>query len=176
MTHLSLKDLKIGSNQLVVVSGPCVIESRDHVMRAAETLSKMFEEIQVPLIFKSSYDKANRSSLSSYRGPGMEEGLKILQEVKTTFGLPIFSDIHSPEQAAPAADHLADGADVHQRCRHGGSGRQVCHHREDRARGHRSHRARAAQRTSGHLLRKGPNPCANQLSCQQQDQTTLGAL
>ena len=102
---MKLADFKIGE-ELVIISGPCVIESRDQTMRAAEHLSTMFSKLDLPYIFKSSFDKANRSSLSSYRGPGMDEGLKILQEVKETFALPIFSDIHLPEQAEVAKEVL----------------------------------------------------------------------
>lgn len=89
---------------LVVISGPCVIESESHALETAEALKKMFARVGVQLIYKSSYDKANRSSIDSYRGPGLEEGLRILEKVKTTCDVPIFTDIHHPDEAEAAAD------------------------------------------------------------------------
>lgn len=98
-------EIKIGKKcPLVVISGPCVIESESHALRSAEALKKIFRDSGAQLIFKSSYDKANRSSIDSYRGPGLEEGLRILKKVKETFDLPVFTDIHTPEEAAPAAE------------------------------------------------------------------------
>ena len=91
---------------LSFISGPCVIEGRDASLFAAEHLSKLFRELGAPFIYKSSFDKANRSSIHSFRGPGLDEGLRILQEVKETFGIPVLSDIHLPSQAAPAAEVL----------------------------------------------------------------------
>lgn len=89
---------------LVVISGPCVIESKTHALETAEQLKKLFDRVGVQLIYKSSYDKANRSSHNSYRGPGMQEGLRILEQVKKEHDLPIFSDIHHPEEATAAAE------------------------------------------------------------------------
>ena len=88
---------------MFLIAGPCAIESRDIVMHTAETLKEVCSRLNMPLFFKSSYDKANRTSLSS-RGIGMEEGLKILQEVKTTFDLPILTDVHESWQCAPVAE------------------------------------------------------------------------
>ncbi|MFI0434149.1 MAG: 3-deoxy-8-phosphooctulonate synthase [Parachlamydiaceae bacterium] len=100
MRRVPIKDFFVGSKEpLVVMSGPCVIESEDHCLRAAETLKKMFLKHQVRLVFKSSYDKANRSSYHSFRGPGLHEGLRILQRVKNEFDLPIVTDVHSAEEA-----------------------------------------------------------------------------
>ncbi len=93
-----------GGHGLFLICGPCVIESRDVVMEIAEMLAEWASKEAVPLIFKASYDKANRTSLGGFRGPGLEEGLAILQEVKTGFGLPILTDIHLPEQAAPVSE------------------------------------------------------------------------
>lgn len=81
-------------NPLTIISGPCVIEGRDHLLRCAESLVKAVDSLPVQLIFKASYDKANRSSYNSFRGPGIDEGLKLLEEVKTTFHVPVVSDIH----------------------------------------------------------------------------------
>ena len=85
------------------IAGPCAIESRDIVMQTAETLQQICERLGITLYFKSSYDKANRTSLSE-RGVGMEKGLEILQEVKSTFGLPILTDVHESWQCAPVAE------------------------------------------------------------------------
>jgi 2-dehydro-3-deoxyphosphooctonate aldolase (KDO 8-P synthase) len=103
MHCVPIKDLIIGPGQpLVIMSGPCVIESEEHCLRTAETLKKMFQMHNVALIFKSSYDKANRSSYHSFRGPGLEEGLRILQRIQQEFDLPIITDVHSPEEARAA--------------------------------------------------------------------------
>ncbi len=88
------------------MAGPCVIESREHAMAMARALLKLRDELKINLVFKSSFDKANRSSIESFRGPGLEKGLAILRDVKKETGLPLISDIHAPEQAAPAAEVL----------------------------------------------------------------------
>lgn len=99
------REIVIGSgNDLVVMAGPCVIESEEVCLKTAEFLSKTCNELKLPYIFKASFDKANRTSVSSFRGPGMKEGLKTLQKVKDTFGIPIVTDIHHPEQAVPTAE------------------------------------------------------------------------
>jgi len=95
-----------GNNPPLFIAGPCVIESRDHAMAMARTLKKLRDDLKINLVFKSSFDKANRSSIESFRGPGLEEGLKILRDVKKETGLPLISDIHDPQQAAPAAEVL----------------------------------------------------------------------
>jgi 2-dehydro-3-deoxyphosphooctonate aldolase (KDO 8-P synthase) len=92
-----------GDNPPLFIAGPCVIESRDHALRMADVILKLRDELKINLVFKSSFDKANRSSIESFRGPGLEEGLEILNEVKEKTGLPLLSDIHAPDQAAPAA-------------------------------------------------------------------------
>jgi len=90
----------------VFIAGPCVIESAEHCLHMAREIAAVARETGAPVIFKASFDKANRSALSSYRGPGLAEGLAILKQVKETTGLPVLSDIHAPEQAAPAAEVL----------------------------------------------------------------------
>ena len=95
-----------GDNAPLFIAGPCVIESRDHALSMARTLRKLRDELKINLIFKSSFDKANRSSIESFRGPGLEKGLEILRDVKKETGLALISDIHAPEQAAPAAEVL----------------------------------------------------------------------
>ena len=89
---------------MFLIAGPCVIESESHATELAEHLATVSTEEGVPLIFKASYDKANRSSLSSYRGPGLKEGLRILAGIKKRTGLPILTDIHEVDQVGPAAE------------------------------------------------------------------------
>lgn len=103
MHSVPVKNFLIGKDQpLAVMCGPCVIESEDHCMRAAEELKKIFDQYPINFIFKSSYDKANRSAYASFRGPGLQEGLRILERVKTEIGLPVTTDVHSPEEATMA--------------------------------------------------------------------------
>ncbi|MHB8172948.1 MAG: 3-deoxy-8-phosphooctulonate synthase [Nitrospirota bacterium] len=105
--EINIGNIKIGGGSpLVLIAGPCVIESEAKLMDAAEQVVRAAESLRVPLVFKSSFDKANRSSSSSYRGPGLREGLRLLAKVKETFKVPVISDIHLPEQAAPAAEVL----------------------------------------------------------------------
>jgi len=87
-----------------LIAGPCVIESEAHCTLMADRLAKIAAEQNIPLVFKTSYDKANRSSLSSYRGPGLDEGLRILRKIKERFGLPILTDVHEPSHVASAAE------------------------------------------------------------------------
>lgn len=91
-------------SMLTVISGPCVIESEEHALKAAETLKRMFERLDIPLIYKSSYDKANRSSSTSYRGPGLDAGLRILEKIKRDYNLRLLTDVHTPDEARAAAD------------------------------------------------------------------------
>lgn len=93
-----------GGHGIFLISGPCVIESRDVTLEIAEALATWADREKIPLVFKASFDKANRTSLSGFRGPGLDEGLEVLWEMKSTFGLPILTDIHLPEQAAPASE------------------------------------------------------------------------
>ncbi|MGH1430711.1 MAG: 3-deoxy-8-phosphooctulonate synthase [Neptuniibacter sp.] len=89
---------------MVLFGGMNVLESRDLALSIAEEYVKVTEKLNIPYVFKASFDKANRSSLSSFRGPGLDEGLKILEEIKTTFNVPLITDVHEPHQAAPAAE------------------------------------------------------------------------
>lgn len=93
-----------GGAPLALIAGPCVIESRGHTLMLAEQIRNTSAAAGVPLVFKASFDKANRTSVSSYRGPGLDEGLRILAEVKETLGLPVLTDVHEPSQAAAAAE------------------------------------------------------------------------
>jgi 2-dehydro-3-deoxyphosphooctonate aldolase (KDO 8-P synthase) len=102
--HVAVGDIDCGSDQLFLISGPCVIEQEDLMLRTAERLKAITTELGIPLIFKSSFSKDNRSSLEYYQGPGLEEGLRILEKIKRSFELPLLTDIHYPDQAAPAAE------------------------------------------------------------------------
>lgn len=95
-----------GGNPLALIAGPCVIESEKGAMGIAEKLKRITEELNVPFIFKASYDKANRSSIKSLRGPGLIEGLKILKKIKSDLGIPVLSDVHKEEEVEPAAEVL----------------------------------------------------------------------
>jgi 2-dehydro-3-deoxyphosphooctonate aldolase (KDO 8-P synthase) len=90
--------------KLVLIGGPCVIEDEKSALRLAEKISKVTRGLKIPYVFKASFDKANRSSIRSFRGPGLEKGLKILARVKKEFKLPILTDFHTPEQAKPVAE------------------------------------------------------------------------
>ncbi|MCL5878710.1 MAG: 3-deoxy-8-phosphooctulonate synthase [Deltaproteobacteria bacterium] len=104
---LNINGLRIGgNNRVVLIAGPCVIESETLTMRIAGQLKSITSELGIELIFKASYDKANRTSINSFRGPGLKKGLEILSKVKTTYNLPILSDVHSTEQIEPAAQVL----------------------------------------------------------------------
>jgi 2-dehydro-3-deoxyphosphooctonate aldolase (KDO 8-P synthase) len=92
-----------GGERLAFLAGPCVIESEEHALRMARALLEIARSLDVPYVFKASFDKANRSSLGSFRGPGLKEGLRILDAVKQVAGVPVLSDIHEPSQAEPAA-------------------------------------------------------------------------
>jgi 2-dehydro-3-deoxyphosphooctonate aldolase (KDO 8-P synthase) len=96
---------RIGAGEpLVLIAGPCVIESEAHAMKMAERLTKIAAKAKVPLVFKASYDKANRSSVRSFRGPGLTGGLEILRKIKARFRVPVLTDIHEPDQARAAAE------------------------------------------------------------------------
>jgi len=96
---------EIGNDRpLVLMAGPCVIESEDFTLRTAEAIGEIARKVGIPLIFKASFDKANRTSKDGFRGPGMDEGLRILQRVRDEIGLPVITDVHTPEQAAPVAE------------------------------------------------------------------------
>jgi len=105
--EIVIGNIKIGGTRpLVLIAGPCVMESEADTLHCAERLMTIANGVAVPLIFKASYDKANRTSVTSYRGPGIKEGLRILAKVKEALGVPVLSDIHSIEQVAPAAEVL----------------------------------------------------------------------
>jgi 2-dehydro-3-deoxyphosphooctonate aldolase (KDO 8-P synthase) len=103
--EIVLGSVRLGAgNPLFLIAGPCVIESEAHARKMAEQVARIAADAGVPYIFKASYDKANRSSVKSFRGPGLKEGLRILGKIKTELKLPILTDIHDALQAAPAAE------------------------------------------------------------------------
>ena len=99
-----IADFWVGQGDLVMIAGPCVIESADATRAIARTLQVYARELHLPLIFKASYDKANRTSVTSFRGPGLKKGLEILARVKDEVGLPVLSDVHQVTDVAPAAE------------------------------------------------------------------------
>lgn len=105
LKQVKLNNFSIGSNKLVIMAGPCVIEEDESILlKTAEKLKEITEKLGLPYIFKASYDKANRTSIDSYRGVGIEKGLKTLAKIKKEFNLPIVTDIHHPEEASIVAE------------------------------------------------------------------------
>ena len=102
---VAVGDLQIANDRpFVLFGGINVLESRDLALRAAEAYKQVTDELGIPYVFKASYDKANRSSIHSFRGPGLEQGLRIFEEVKSRFDVPVITDVHEPAQAAPVAE------------------------------------------------------------------------
>ncbi|MBI5188279.1 MAG: 3-deoxy-8-phosphooctulonate synthase [Nitrospirae bacterium] len=95
-----------GNNPPVLIAGPCVIENEDITFITAKRLKEICDNLSIPFVFKSSYDKANRTALSSFRGPGLEKGLRILSDVRSKFDIPVISDVHSVEEVKPASEVL----------------------------------------------------------------------
>lgn len=93
-----------GDGTLGLIAGPCVIEGREHCRHLAECIGEVASALRLPWVFKASFDKANRTSASSFRGPGLEEGLEVLAEVRERVGVPVLTDVHLPEQAVPTAE------------------------------------------------------------------------
>ena len=102
---ISVNDINLcNENSFVLIGGLNVLETKDLALKVAETFREVTSRLQIPYIFKASFDKANRSSMDSFRGPGIEEGLRTLEEVKQALKIPILTDIHEPQQAEPAAE------------------------------------------------------------------------
>src|SRR4029078_321702 len=98
--------VRVGEGKLFLIAGPCVIESEAHVRKMAEAIQRITSDLGVPYIFKASYDKANRTSVKSFRGPGLVEGTKILGRLAKDTGLPVLTDVHEPEHCQVAAEQL----------------------------------------------------------------------
>ena len=104
MKRVQIGGVAIGNGPLLLIAGPCVIESEGHAVGLARTIRDIAARCGVPYVFKASYDKANRTSLSSFRGPGLAEGLRTLRRVREEVGVPVLTDIHEPAHAAPVAE------------------------------------------------------------------------
>ncbi len=103
--EITIKNIKIGGNApLALIAGPCVLEDESTVLSTARALKDICERLSIPFIFKASYDKANRTSVGSHRGPGLEKGLLLLQKIKDETGLPVLTDIHCKSEAGPVAE------------------------------------------------------------------------
>ena len=104
---VNVGEIAIGEgNPLVLIAGPCVIETFDATLETAVYLKELTEKLQIPFIFKTSYDKANRTSLNSYRGPGLSKGLEVISAIKDKCDLPVISDVHRSDEIAAAAEVL----------------------------------------------------------------------
>lgn len=107
MKEIQINNFQVGGNNLpLIIAGPCVIETEEIVFNTAQKLKEICISVGLPFVFKSSFDKANRTSVTSFRGPGIEKGLRLLADVKSKFNIPVISDIHSMEHISPAAEVL----------------------------------------------------------------------
>ena len=104
--RFELGGIEVGGEDLFLISGPCVIEDESVMLRTAEELTRLAERTGIGVIFKSSFSKDNRSSLDYYRGPGLDEGLRVLDRIRAEFGFPVLSDVHTPSQASAAGEVL----------------------------------------------------------------------
>lgn len=104
--QVKVGEVVFGGGELVFIAGPCVIESRTRTVNLAERLTSLADELSMPLVFKASFDKANRTSLDSFRGPGLDLGLEVLREVRERFGVSVLTDIHEPWQAERVAKYV----------------------------------------------------------------------
>jgi 2-dehydro-3-deoxyphosphooctonate aldolase (KDO 8-P synthase) len=108
ITHVTnpfdIGNVPVGRGQLFLIAGPCVIESEQHARTMADAIQRITSDLGVPYIFKASYDKANRTSIRSFRGPGLVEGCRILRTVAETTGLPVLTDVHTPQDCAPVGE------------------------------------------------------------------------
>src|ERR1051325_2559219 len=103
VTPFKVGDVEVSGGELFLIAGPCVVESEAHAMKMADAISRITRQLGVPYIFKASYDKANRTSATAHRGPGVEEGLRVLGRIRSEFGLPVLTDVHETAQVrAPA--------------------------------------------------------------------------
>jgi len=106
MNTFNIADIEVGSGQLFFILGPCGLEDEDFAWRMARALKEITTRLGIPFIFKASYDKANRTSVDSYRGPGVVDGTRILGEIGKELGVPVTTDIHTPEEATIAGEHI----------------------------------------------------------------------
>jgi 2-dehydro-3-deoxyphosphooctonate aldolase (KDO 8-P synthase) len=108
ISDFEIGPVPVGAGRLFLIAGPCVIESETHSRSMAESIQRIASDLAIPLIFKASYDKANRTSVSSFRGPGLREGVRILKQIAASTGLPVLTDVHEPAHCEVAAE----GVDV----------------------------------------------------------------
>ena len=108
MQEFEIGNVQVGQGKLFLIAGPCVIESEWHALKMAEAIAGITSELKIPYIFKASYDKANRTSIKSFRGPGVVEGTRILSKIARTTGLPVLTDVHDPHDV----DRVAEAVDV----------------------------------------------------------------
>jgi len=101
-----IANVTVGRGRLFLIAGPCVIESESHARMMAESIQRIAADLDIPYVFKASYDKANRTSISSFRGPGLAEGSRILATIAKDTGLPVLTDVHTPQDCAPLSDAL----------------------------------------------------------------------
>jgi len=104
----NIGSVSIGNGSLFLIAGPCVLEGETHARTLAEAIARISEDLKIPYIFKASFDKANRTSIHSFRGPGLEEGARILRAIAQDTGLPVLTDVHTPEVCARLSDALGD--------------------------------------------------------------------
>jgi 2-dehydro-3-deoxyphosphooctonate aldolase (KDO 8-P synthase) len=104
--EFNLDSVIIGGSSLFLIAGPCVIESEEHVLKMARAIKALTEKLGIPYIFKASYDKANRTSVRSFRGPGITEGLRILRKVKEQIGVPVLTDVHEAKDVQAVAESV----------------------------------------------------------------------
>jgi 2-dehydro-3-deoxyphosphooctonate aldolase (KDO 8-P synthase) len=102
----SIGNVTFGNGKLVLIAGPCVLEGEQHARKLADAIQRTASDLDVPYLFKASFDKANRTSVHSFRGPGLAEGCRILRAIATDNGLPVLTDVHTPEQCVPVSDAL----------------------------------------------------------------------
>jgi 2-dehydro-3-deoxyphosphooctonate aldolase (KDO 8-P synthase) len=104
----SARQVPVGRGKLFLIGGPCVLESESHARMLADAIQRITSDLGIPYIFKASYDKANRTSIHSFRGPGLTEGCRILKSIADATGLPVLTDVHTPQDCAPVSDALGD--------------------------------------------------------------------
>src|ERR1700751_409436 len=104
ITSFQVGDIHVGSGDLFLIAGPCVIESEEHAIRMAESIKGVTRSLEFPFIFKASYDKANRTSIRSFRGPGLKDGLRILKKIKDEIRIPVLTDVHETADVGKVAE------------------------------------------------------------------------
>jgi 2-dehydro-3-deoxyphosphooctonate aldolase (KDO 8-P synthase) len=110
VTHsFDVGNVPVGRGELFLIAGPCVLESEPHARMLTDAIQRIASDLKIPYIFKASYDKANRTSIHSFRGPGLTEGCRILGAIAQSNGLPVLTDVHTPQDCAPVSDAIGDG-------------------------------------------------------------------